>query len=99
MITKLYPEKRIYIAQNSPMTEAAIDGNVLRDLYIALGEPLDANNKNGAWAVRVLCKPFVRWLWLGAMLMAFGGVLAMSDKRYRLAKKEVIKQPIVEARQ
>ncbi|HEY4714350.1 MAG TPA: heme lyase CcmF/NrfE family subunit [Aquirhabdus sp.] len=91
-VTNLYPEKRIYIAQNSPMTEAAIDGNILRDLYIALGEPLDRKDKNGAWAVRVYCKPFVRWLWLGALLMAFGGVLAMSDKRYRLAKKTVVKQ-------
>ncbi len=95
-IAKLYPEKRIYIAQNSRLTEAAIDGNIVRDLYIALGEPLDSNDKNGAWAVRVYCKPFVRWLWLGALFMAFGGVLAMSDKRYRLAKKAGIQQPIVE---
>jgi cytochrome c-type biogenesis protein CcmF len=98
-VAKLYPEKRIYIAQNSPMTEAAIDGNLIRDLYIALGEPLDSHDKNGAWAVRVYCKPFVRWLWLGALLMAFGGVLAMSDKRYRLAKKTAIQQPVVETAQ
>ncbi|MBC7752037.1 MAG: heme lyase CcmF/NrfE family subunit, partial [Candidatus Saccharibacteria bacterium] len=95
-VTKLYPEKRIYIAQNSSMTEAAIKGNGLRDLYIALGEPLDRDDKNGAWAVRVYCKPFVRWLWLGALLMAFGGVLAMSDKRYRLAKKIGSQHQIVE---
>ncbi len=86
-IAELHPEKRLYIVQNRPMTEAAIDGNLRRDLYVALGEPLDANNMNGAWAVRVYYKPYVRWLWLGAILMALGGFLAMSDKRYRMAKK------------
>jgi len=96
IVARLYPEKRIYIAQNSPMTEAAIDGNVRRDLYIALGEPLDTNNKNEAWAVRVYCKPFVRWLWLGAIFMALGGVLAMTDRRYRLAKRTVVQDAIVE---
>ncbi len=87
LVGMLYPEKRIYVAQNSPMTEAAIDGNLFRDLYVALGDPLDRNDMNGAWAVRVYCKPFVRWLWLGALCMALGGILAMSDRRYRLAKR------------
>lgn len=87
LVGMLYPEKRVYVAQNSPMTEAAIDGNLFRDLYVALGEPLDANDPSGAWAVRVYCKPFVRWLWVGALLMALGGIFAMSDKRYRLAKR------------
>ena len=87
LVGMLYPEKRIYVAQNSPMTEAAIDGNLFRDLYVALGDPLDSQNMRGAWAVRVYCKPFVRWLWFGALCMAFGGVLAVSDRRYRLAKK------------
>jgi len=53
----------------------------LRDLYVALGEPLE----NGAWIVRVYHKPFVNWIWLGCMLMALGGALAASDRRYRLA--------------
>ncbi len=87
LVGMLYPEKRVYIAQNSPMTEAAIDGNVFRDLYVALGDPLDAKNQKGIWAVRVYYKPFVRWLWMGALLMALGGVLAMSDQRYRLSKR------------
>ncbi|MDE2422188.1 MAG: heme lyase CcmF/NrfE family subunit [Gammaproteobacteria bacterium] len=87
LVGMLYPEKRIYVAQNSPMTEAAIDGNLFRDLYVALGDPLDRHDMNGAWAVRVYCKPFVRWLWLGALCMALGGILAMSDRRYRLAKR------------
>jgi cytochrome c-type biogenesis protein CcmF len=86
LVAMLYPEKRVYVAQNSPMTEAAIDGNLFRDLYVALGEPLDAQNLKSTWAVRVYYKPFVRWLWMGALLMALGGFLAMTDRRYRLSK-------------
>ena len=81
-IEHLYPEKRLYVVQNRSMTEAAIDGGLFRDLYVAIGEPLE----NNQWAVRVYYKPFVRWLWLGALVMAFGGVVAMSDRRYRLQK-------------
>jgi cytochrome c-type biogenesis protein CcmF len=62
------------------MTEAAIDPGLWRDIYVAMGEPL----ANGAWAVRVHYKPFVRWMWLGGLLMAAGGVLAVTDKRYRM---------------
>jgi cytochrome c-type biogenesis protein CcmF len=87
LVGMLYPEKRIYVAQNSPMTEAAVDGSLFRDLYVALGDPLDAHDLKGAWSVRVYCKPFVRWLWLGALCMALGGLLAMSDRRYRLASR------------
>lgn len=87
-IALLHPEKRIYLAKNMPMTEAAIDPGLFRDLYVALGEPLD----DGAWAVRIQIKPFVRWIWLGALLMAFGGILAVSDKRYRLKSKNTIEQ-------
>jgi cytochrome c-type biogenesis protein CcmF len=87
LVGMLHPEKRIYVAQNTSMTEAAIDGNFYRDLYVALGDPLDNDNINGAWSVRVYFKPFVRWLWMGALFMALGGILAMSDKRYRLAKR------------
>ena len=61
------------------MTEAGIDPGLTRDLYAALGEPLG----EGAWSVRLHYKPFVRWIWLGAILMAFGGVLAATDRRYR----------------
>jgi cytochrome c-type biogenesis protein CcmF len=87
LVGMLYPEKRIYVAQNSPMTEAAVDGSLFRDLYVALGDPLDAHDLKSAWSVRVYCKPFVRWLWLGALCMALGGLLAMSDRRYRLASR------------
>lgn len=66
------------------MTEAAIDNGFFRDLYVALGEPLGES----AWAVRVHYKPFVRWIWLGALLMAFGGGFAALDKRYRMRLRE-----------
>ena len=75
----LVPEKRQYLAGGSVMTEAAIDPGFFKDIYVSLGEPLEGD----AWAVRVYVKPFVRWIWFGALLMAFGGVLALADKRYR----------------
>ncbi len=78
-VSVLHPEKRLYIVQQMPMTEAGIDPGFTRDLYVALGEPLE----NGAWAVRLQVKPFVRWIWLGGMLMALGGCLSAWDPRYR----------------
>ncbi len=75
----LVPEKRRYLAGGSVMTEAAIDAGFLKDIYVSLGEPLDG----GAWAVRVYVKPFVRWIWFGGLMMAFGAVLAVADRRYR----------------
>jgi len=83
LITRLEPEKRIYTVRGMPMTEAAIDAGFTRDLYIALGEPL----KDGAWSVRVYFKSFIRWIWLGALLMALGGMIAASDRRYRQKNK------------
>ena len=79
--TVLYPEKRRYTVQNQVMTEAAIDPGLLRDLYVSLGEPLN----DGAWSVRLYHKPFVDWIWGGCFIMALGGVLAVSDRRYRIA--------------
>jgi cytochrome c-type biogenesis protein CcmF len=76
----LFPEKRTYPVQTMPMTEAAIDAGFTRDLFIALGEPLD---QEGSWAVRIYYKPFIRWIWLGAIIMAIGGLFAASDRRYR----------------
>ena len=78
--TEMFPEKRIYPVQNNPMTEAAIDAGLTRDLFIALGEPLD---QQGAWAVRIYYKPFIRWIWLGAIIMSLGGLFAACDRRYR----------------
>ncbi|WP_100642259.1 heme lyase CcmF/NrfE family subunit [Alteromonas facilis] len=87
-IDHLEPEKRFYSVQRMTMTEAAIHTSITRDLFIALGEPLDG----GAWAVRVYIKPFVIWLWLGAGIMAFGGVMSIADKRYRLSKVAQLKK-------
>ena len=84
----MFPEKRIYPVQQSPMTEAAIDAGLTRDLFIALGEPLD---DQGAWAIRIYYKPFIRWIWLGAIIMALGGLFAASDRRYRRSSKVVMK--------
>ncbi|WP_022963789.1 heme lyase CcmF/NrfE family subunit [Halopseudomonas pelagia] len=83
-ITTLRPEKRLYTVQNQLMTEAAIHAGVTRDLFVAMGEPLGGD----AWAMRVHIKPFVRWIWLGGLLMTFGGLLAASDKRYRLRSRQ-----------
>ncbi|HHH36946.1 MAG TPA: heme lyase CcmF/NrfE family subunit [Gammaproteobacteria bacterium] len=77
----MHPEKRVYTVQTMPMTEAAIDSGLLRDLYVSLGEPVG----KGAWVVRIYYKPFVDWIWGGCILMALGGLLAVSDRRYRLA--------------
>jgi cytochrome c-type biogenesis protein CcmF len=78
------PEKRLYQVQNMPMTEAAIDPGLTRDLYVALGESLG----DGSWAVRLYVKPYVRLIWLGSIFMALGGLLAISDKRYRVRLKK-----------
>ncbi|MFK3906481.1 heme lyase CcmF/NrfE family subunit [Pseudomonas monteilii] len=78
-VAVLHPEKRLYSVQRSVMTEAGIDAGFTRDLYVALGEPLE----NGAWAVRIHVKPYVRWIWLGGLLTGLGGLLAAFDRRYR----------------
>jgi cytochrome c-type biogenesis protein CcmF len=64
-----------------PMTEAAISSGITGDIYVSLGEPIDG----GAWSVRVYRKPFITWIWGGCVLMAIGGFLALSDRRYRYA--------------
>jgi len=77
----LHPEKRKYFSSAMPMTEAAIDSGLLRDLYVSLGEPIEGERPQ--WSVRVYYKPFVSWIWYGAILMVLGGLLAVSDRRYR----------------
>jgi cytochrome c-type biogenesis protein CcmF len=76
---EMFPEKRRYLAGGNVMTEAAIDAGVTRDVYVAMGEPLD----DGGWTLRLHYKPLVRWVWVGALLMALGGVTAVTDVRYR----------------
>jgi cytochrome c-type biogenesis protein CcmF len=82
VITTLNPEKRIYLAQAMPMTEAAVHIGWTRDIYVALGEPL----RDGAWSFHIAYKPMIRLIWLGALLMALGGFIAISDRRYRLQR-------------
>ncbi|MCI5107771.1 MAG: heme lyase CcmF/NrfE family subunit [Pseudomonadales bacterium] len=77
--TILHPERRVYVASGTPSTEMAIDSGFLRDLFITLGE----QKESGAWSMTLYIKPFVRWIWLGAIFMALGGSIAAADKRYR----------------
>ncbi len=84
-IAELTPQKRRYLREGQVMTEAAIDPGLTRDIYVSLGEPLD---DSGAWAVRLYHKPFVRWIWLGALFMTAGGFLAAGDRRYRARREE-----------
>jgi cytochrome c-type biogenesis protein CcmF len=89
-IKVLHPEKRLYTVQQATMTEAGIDAGFTRDLFVALGEPLE----QGAWAVRIHIKPFVRWIWLGALLMGLGGFLAAADKRYRIKVRTRVREAL-----
>ncbi len=89
----MHPEKRIYTVQTTPMTEADIDTSIWRDLYVSLGEPVEG----GAWIVRIYYKPFVVWIWFGAIFMALGGLMAISDRRYRvLARRDAKSKTMAE---
>ncbi|MGH8765407.1 MAG: heme lyase CcmF/NrfE family subunit, partial [Burkholderiales bacterium] len=84
VVARLTPEKRVYNVQRNPMTEAAIDYGATRHLYVSLGDPVG----DGAWTLRIHVKPFVGWIWGGCVLMALGGLLAASDRRYRAARRQ-----------
>lgn len=86
-LLRLRPEKRRYTAGDQVMTEAAIDPSITRDIYVAMGDALN----DGAWSVRVHIKPFVRWIWFGAIFMCIGAILSITDKRYK--RKLVVKAP------
>jgi cytochrome c-type biogenesis protein CcmF len=93
LVATLHPEKRIYTATQAVMTEAAIEPGITRDLYVSLGEPIvdkstSSPNGTGAWVVRVYVKPFVDWIWGGCLIMALGGLLAATDRRYRARAKQ-----------
>jgi cytochrome c-type biogenesis protein CcmF len=85
LVGELHPEKREYNVSGMPLTEASIQTGVFRDLYVSLGEPIPESD--GAWAVRIYIKPFVDWIWAGCLFMALGGILAVSDRRYRIHQK------------
>ncbi|MFN6969548.1 MAG: heme lyase CcmF/NrfE family subunit [Rheinheimera sp.] len=78
-VAQLHAEKRFYQIQKTVMTEAAVHARLSRDLFVALGEEM----AGPSWSVRLYVKPFVRWVWLGGLLMALGGLIALLDKRYR----------------
>ena len=87
-VAYLTPEKRFYPVQGSMMTEASVSAGLVRDLYVSLGEQLEGD----AWSVRIYIKPFVQWIWLGAILMALGGILTLVDKRYRKSSPTKLSQ-------
>ena len=93
-LRKMSPEKRNYVSSSMPMTEASIDTGFVRDVYVSLGEPIDKARPFAAWAVRVYYKPFVDWIWGGCVLMAIGGLLAMTDRRYRSRARAAASEPI-----
>jgi cytochrome c-type biogenesis protein CcmF len=82
-VAALRSQQRVYRVQQTPMTEAAIDSRFTRDVFVALGEPLGDN----AWSVRLRVKPLILFLWLGSSLMALGGLVALTDRRYRVAAR------------
>jgi cytochrome c-type biogenesis protein CcmF len=86
LVQVLQPEKRTYGSTGQTMTEAAISAGITGDLYVSLGEQVE-NSPDGAWGVRIYIKPFIDWIWYGCLIMAFGGILALGDKRYRLKLK------------
>ena len=92
-IDQMRPQKRIYIVQQNPMTEAGILAAWNRDLFIALGDSLG----NNAWSVRIQYKPFIRFIWLGCLIMAIGGIIAASDRRYRLRARQRVREPVAAA--
>ena len=94
-VTTLTPEKRTYTVQTKPMTEAGIDAGLMRDIYVSLGEGLGSG---GDWSLRLYYKPYVRWIWLGGLMIAVGGLFAALDRRYRLPFRQQAVQPARAAR-
>jgi len=84
-IATMHPQKRTY-TRGQVQTESAIDAGIFRDIYVALGEPMDAGNREGAWALRLYQKPFIRWIWLGGLFMMLGGFVAAGERRFRVQK-------------
>jgi cytochrome c-type biogenesis protein CcmF len=84
-VAVMHPQKRTYL-RGQVQTESAVDAGVLRDLYVALGEPMNSADIEGAWSLRLYYKPFIRWIWLGGLLMMLGGFVCAADKRFRLKR-------------
>ncbi|HEY4145652.1 heme lyase CcmF/NrfE family subunit [Pinirhizobacter sp.] len=84
-VATMHPQKRTY-TRGQVQTESAIDAGIFRDIYVALGEPMEAGNHEGAWALRLYQKPFIRWIWLGGLFMMLGGFVAAGERRFRVQK-------------
>ena len=89
-ISNLKPQRRLYLASGTPSTEMAIDAGFLRDLFVTLGD----EKESGAWSMTIYVKPFIRWVWLGALFMALGGMIAAGDKRYRRLRKRQLEKAV-----
>jgi len=85
LIAVMHPQKRTYL-RGQVQTESAVDAGLFRDLYVALGEPMDTSNIEGAWSLRLYYKPFVRWIWGGGLLMMLGGFTCAADRRFRIKR-------------
>jgi cytochrome c-type biogenesis protein CcmF len=88
LIGVMHPQKRTY-PRGQVQTESAIDPGITRDLYVALGEPMDPQQLEGAWALRLYQKPFIRWIWGGGLLMMLGGFVAAADRRFRVKRAAI----------
>jgi cytochrome c-type biogenesis protein CcmF len=88
-VTVMHPQKRTYL-RGQVQTESAVDAGIFRDLYVALGEPMDAGNIEGAWSLRLYYKPFIRWIWAGGLLMMLGGLVCATDKRFRIKRAATV---------
>ena len=88
-LATMHPQKRTY-SRGQVQTESAIDAGLFRDIYVALGEPMEATNVQGAWALRLYHKPFVRWIWLGGLFMMAGGFVAAAERRFRAKRAPAV---------
>jgi cytochrome c-type biogenesis protein CcmF len=93
-VTVMHPQKRTYL-RGQVQTESAVDAGIFRDLYVALGEPMDAGNIEGAWSLRLYYKPFIRWIWGGGLLMMLGGFTCAADKRFRIKRAAAIADDVL----
>jgi cytochrome c-type biogenesis protein CcmF len=94
LVTEMHPQKRTY-SHEQVQTTSAVDPGVTRDLYVALGEPMDANHVEGAWALRLYTKPFIRWIWGGGLFMMLGGFVSAADRRFRVKREAEAAQTIL----
>ena len=94
LVADMHPQKRTY-SHEQVQTTSAVDPGITRDLYVALGEPMDPNHVEGAWALRLYTKPFIRWIWGGGLFMMLGGFVSAADRRFRVKRETEAAQTIL----